>query len=86
VESLDRGTVGLVDDFAQGVARFLLGVDRIIEHAGVAKASLYNTLGSKEELVRAYLQSRHARTTQRLTAAVEMDTDATDRLLAVFDA
>jgi AcrR family transcriptional regulator len=52
----------------------------------VAKASLYNTLGSKEELVRAYLQSRHARTTQRLTAAVEMDTDATDRLLAVFDA
>jgi AcrR family transcriptional regulator len=52
----------------------------------VATASLYNTFGSKEELVRAYLQSRHARTTQRLTARVEMDTDPKDRLLTVFDA
>lgn len=24
-----------------------VGIDRIIEHAGVAKASLYNTFGSK---------------------------------------
>jgi AcrR family transcriptional regulator len=63
-----------------------VGIDRIIEHAGVAKASLYNTFGSKEELVRAYLQSRHAHTTQRLTAAIDMHTDPRDRLLAVFDA
>jgi AcrR family transcriptional regulator len=63
-----------------------VGIDRIIERASVAKASLYNTFGSKEELVRAYLQSRHARTTQRLTASVEMHTDPRARLLAVFDA
>ena len=36
-----------------------VGIDRIIEHAGVAKASLYNTFGSKEELVHAYLEHRH---------------------------
>ena len=60
-----------------------VGIDRIIEHAGVAKASLYNTFGSKEELVRAYLENRHARTTERLTAAVDEYTDPVQRLLAV---
>jgi AcrR family transcriptional regulator len=63
-----------------------VGIDRIIDHAGVAKASLYNTFGSKEELVRAYLESRHARTTERLTAAVDEYTDPVQRLLAVFEA
>jgi AcrR family transcriptional regulator len=62
-----------------------VGIDRIIEKAGVAKASLYNTFGSKEELVQAYLATRHAGTMERLTAAVEKHTDARDRLLAVFD-
>ena len=35
-----------------------VGIERVIERAGVAKASLYSTFGSKEELVRAYLQQR----------------------------
>ena len=35
-----------------------VGIDRVIEQAGVAKASLYNTFGSKDELVRTYLQTR----------------------------
>jgi AcrR family transcriptional regulator len=61
-----------------------VGIDRIIEHAGVAKASLYNTFGSKEELVRAYLESRHAGTVDRLRAAVAGQTDPRARLLAVF--
>jgi AcrR family transcriptional regulator len=63
-----------------------VGIDRIIEHAGVAKATLYNTFGSKEELVRAYLTARHAGTIHRLSAAIEEHTDPVDRLLAVFDA
>jgi len=63
-----------------------VGIDRIIEHAGVAKASLYNTFGSKEELVRAYLENRHSGTTKRLLAAVDAHTDPRERLLAVFDA
>ena len=32
-----------------------VGIDRVIERAGVAKATLYSTFGSKDELVRAYL-------------------------------
>jgi len=70
--------------YAEGVNS--VGIDQVIKQAGVAKASLYNTFGSKEELVKAYLQSRHARTTERLNAAVDRHTDPVERLLAVFDA
>ncbi|MGH9121340.1 MAG: TetR/AcrR family transcriptional regulator [Acidimicrobiales bacterium] len=63
-----------------------VGIDRIIERAGVAKASLYNLFGSKEELVAAYLSSRHHRLIARLTAAVESVDDPREQILAVFDA
>jgi AcrR family transcriptional regulator len=62
-----------------------VGIDRVIEHAGVAKASLYNVFGSKEELVHAYLLERRAATTARVTAAVEQHDDPRERILAVFD-
>jgi AcrR family transcriptional regulator len=51
--------------YAEGVQS--VGIDRVIERAGVAKASLSSTFGSKEELVRAYLDERHG--THRRTAA-----------------
>jgi AcrR family transcriptional regulator len=63
-----------------------VGIDRVIEQAGVAKASLYNAFGSKDELVRAYLESRHARTAERLNSAIDRHTDPKLRLLAVFEA
>ena len=53
-----------------------VGIDRVIERAGVAKASLYNTYGSKDELVKAYLESRHARMTARIAAADRAGGDA----------
>jgi AcrR family transcriptional regulator len=62
-----------------------VGIDRIIEQAGVAKASLYNTFGSKDELVRAYLDVRYASVTERITAAVERYSTPRERLLAVFE-
>jgi AcrR family transcriptional regulator len=63
-----------------------VGIDRIIERAGVAKASLYNTFGSKDELVCAYLKSRHANTTDRIARALRRYQDPRQRLLAVFEA
>jgi AcrR family transcriptional regulator len=63
-----------------------VGIDRVIEHAGVAKASLYNTFGSKEALVRAYLDGRHNGTVSRLTRVLERHEDPRARLLAVFEA
>jgi AcrR family transcriptional regulator len=70
--------------YAEGVQT--VGIDRIIERAGVAKASLYNHFGSKEELVAAYLASRHERTTSGLTDAIESVDDPRAKILAVFDA
>ncbi|MET7898802.1 TetR/AcrR family transcriptional regulator [Streptomyces mirabilis] len=63
-----------------------VGVDRVIEHAGVAKASLYKAFGSKEELVRAYLESRHASTAARILSAINGYATARERLLGVFEA
>jgi AcrR family transcriptional regulator len=70
--------------YAEGVQT--VGIDRIIERAGVAKASLYNLFGSKEELVAAYLASRHDRTTSRLAEAIGRFDDPRRKILAVFDA
>ena len=63
-----------------------VGIDRIIERAGVAKASLYNVFGSKEELVAAYLASRHDSTASRMSEAIAKVDDPREKILAVFDA
>jgi AcrR family transcriptional regulator len=63
-----------------------VGIDRVIERAGVAKASLYSTYGSKDGLVRAYLESRHERLRTRLLTATEAAPTARAKILAVFDA
>jgi AcrR family transcriptional regulator len=70
--------------YAEGVQT--VGIDRIIERAGVAKGSLYNVFGSKEELVAAYLSTRHDGTTARLTKAIDRFDDPRQKILAVFDA
>lgn len=72
--------------YAEGVHS--VGIDRVIERAGVAKASLYSAFGSKEELIRAYLEERHARILGRLRAAVDAvdPADPVERILVVFDA
>jgi AcrR family transcriptional regulator len=63
-----------------------VGIDRVIERAGVAKASLYNTYGSKDELVRAYLDVRGERLLARMTAAVERADTPRERIRSVFRA
>src|SRR5258705_9656437 len=70
--------------YAEGVQT--VGIDRISERAGVAKGSLYNTFGSKDELIRAYLMARHERTMQRMTRELAARFDnARDRLVGVFE-
>jgi AcrR family transcriptional regulator len=63
-----------------------VGIDRVIERAGVAKASLYNTFGSKDALVRAYLEGRHAIQVERITRYIDRFSDPRERLLGVFEA
>ena len=68
--------------YAEGV--HVVGVDRIVERAGVTKASLYNAFGSKEELVRAYLDQHMRRRQEAITRILATNETPKDRLLGVF--
>ncbi|MER6345161.1 TetR/AcrR family transcriptional regulator [Streptomyces sp. NPDC001595] len=70
--------------YSEGVQS--VGIDRVIEQAGVAKASLYNTFGSKEELVTAYLDLRDTRIRERITRTLTRFRTPREQLLGVFDA
>lgn len=63
-----------------------VGIDRVIERAGVAKASLYKIFGSKDELIWAYLMEQHDATKTRMADAL-LTRYATprERLLGVFE-
>jgi AcrR family transcriptional regulator len=69
--------------YAEGVNS--VGIDRVIEHAGVAKATLYSAFGSKDGLIRAYLMNRHSMRVARIMRHVDRHTDPVEKLLAVFD-
>lgn len=70
--------------YSEGVRS--VGIDRVIEHAGVAKASLYNTFGSKDELIHAYLKGRQDLMAARIRAAVDAAATPEAKVLAVFEA
>lgn len=64
-----------------------VGIDAIIERAGVARMSLYNHFGSKDELVLAFLQLREERWTQQWLIGEIQRRGGTPyaRLLGLFD-
>jgi AcrR family transcriptional regulator len=62
-----------------------VGIDRIIEQAGVAKASLYDLFGSKEALVRSYLQRRHERRQERMLGRLALHEHPREKILGLFD-
>src|SRR5256886_11944205 len=68
--------------YAEGV--HVVGIDRIVERAGVAKASLYSTFGSKDELVRAYLENHFRRRQSRVARVLAAYDTPRERLLGVF--
>jgi AcrR family transcriptional regulator len=69
--------------YAEGV--HTVGVDRVVERAGVAKATLYALFGNKEGLVRAYLMDRDEGIRERMTRRLARYTTSRERLLGVFD-
>src|SRR4029077_3690507 len=68
--------------YAEGINS--VGIDRVIERADVARASLYSTFGSKDELMRGYPEQRMEITQARLRVAAEAHDDPREALLSVF--
>src|SRR4249920_2175133 len=69
--------------YAEGVHS--VGIDRVLERAGVAKASLYSTFGSKEALVSAYLERRATTRQQRISEHIARFAEPDRRILGVFE-
>jgi AcrR family transcriptional regulator len=65
-----------------------VGVDEVIERAGVAKATLYRHFPSKDDLVLAFLERREQRWTREWveTEAKRRGSNPEEQLLAIFDA
>jgi len=64
----------------------VVGIDRVIERAGVAKATLYSAYGNKDGLISAYLAGRHEIRRRRLTEAAARHEEPREQLLGIFDA
>jgi AcrR family transcriptional regulator len=64
-----------------------VGVDEVIDRAGVAKATLYRHFPSKDQLVLAFLERREQRWTREFVEAQarQRGTTPEEQLLAIFD-
>jgi AcrR family transcriptional regulator len=62
-----------------------VGIDRIIEQANVAKATLYRHFPSKDHLVAAYLQDRHERVIGSLQDALKAEATPRNQLKLIFE-
>lgn len=63
----------------------VIGIDRILREADVAKASLYSLFGSKDALVIAYLEAMDQAYRAAWTQRTAQLTDPQDKILAFFD-
>jgi AcrR family transcriptional regulator len=85
-DARDRILNTAYDLFAQRGIRGV-GVDEVIERAGVAKATLYRHFPSKDELVLGFLEERERRWTRDRveSGALQRGVTPEEQLLAIFD-
>jgi len=69
--------------YRQGIRA--VGIDRIIEEAGIAKATLYRHFPSKDHLVAAYLSQRHTRVIGALNEVTRAIEQPRDQIAAIFE-
>jgi AcrR family transcriptional regulator len=69
--------------YAEGV--HTVGIDRLIEEAGVAKGSLFYNFSGKDDLVAAYLAGRDQQRRERIARHQAGLDEPTAKLLAIFD-
>ena len=69
--------------FREGIRA--VGIDRIIAEADIAKATLYRHFPSKEDLVLAYLQDRHAKVIEGLEATLARVASPRQQIAEIFE-
>jgi AcrR family transcriptional regulator len=69
--------------YAEGI--HTVGIDRVIDRAGVAKATLYSAFGSKDGLIRAYLEARFRDRQGRINRAMANLATPREKILGVFE-
>jgi AcrR family transcriptional regulator len=90
-QTIDRGSarerlLAAADELFYEAGVHTVGIDRVIERAGVAKATLYSAFGSKEALIGAYLERRHETARERISEALATHYHSPrERILGVFD-
>ena len=85
VESARERLLAAADELFYSEGVHVVGIDRIVERAGVAKASLYSTFGSKDGLVRAYLEEHFRDRQGRVARILAAHETPRDRILGIFD-
>lgn len=70
--------------FKEGVQA--VGIERLLEDAETAKASLYSNFGSKDALVVAYLERQAEMARTKIEGRLNVDVPARERLMILFDA
>lgn len=63
-----------------------VGIEKVIERAGVAKASLYGNFKNKDDLIRTYLENRQVARRSRIEKHMARHTAPREKLLSIFDA
>jgi len=61
-----------------------VGIDRLVEAANVAKATLYRHFSSKDLLIITYLEQRHSRGVSDFTAAMAESDNPFDQVTSIF--
>ena len=69
--------------FSEGIHE--TGINKLIDQAGVAKASFYSAFPSKDDLVKACLESRHKASLERLRSIEIQTTSLESKISDVFD-
>jgi AcrR family transcriptional regulator len=69
--------------YAEGIHS--TGIDRLLAQAGVAKASLYSSFGSKDALVAQYLEGRDVQRRSWIQNRMAKQAGPRERILSVFE-
>ncbi len=73
------------DQLLYGEGIHTVGIERILDEAGVVKASLYSNFESKDELIAEYLRGRSMRWQTYIAEGLAKESNPEQKILRIFD-